>query len=161
MQAIRSWNSWAALIVLLAVVAAVSVLGSAVTVPKIPGWYASLNKPAFNPPAWIFGPVWTVLYVLMAVAAWRIWLQPATPERRTALAWFALQLAFNAAWSQIFFGLERPGWALAVIVALVVAVAVTLWRFVRLDRLAGWLLVPYLAWLLFATVLNGAVVVLN
>ncbi|HWM49560.1 MAG TPA: TspO/MBR family protein [Xanthobacteraceae bacterium] len=161
MQVIRSWTRWAALIVLLAIVAAVSVLGSAVTVPKIPGWYASLNKPAFNPPAWVFGPVWTALYVMMAVAAWRVWLQPAIPERRTALAWFALQLALNAAWSQVFFGLERPGWALAVIVALVVAVAVTLWRFFRLDRLAGWLLAPYLAWLLFATVLNGAVVALN
>jgi len=161
MQAIRSWNKWAALIVLLAIVAAVSVLGSAVTVPKIPGWYASLNKPAFNPPAWVFGPVWTALYAMMAVAAWKVWLQPATPERRTALAWFALQLVLNAAWSQVFFGLERPGWALAVIVALVVAVAVTLWRFFQLDRLAGWLLAPYLAWLLFATVLNGAVVALN
>jgi tryptophan-rich sensory protein len=160
MQTYRRWQTWAGLALSLAVVAAVSAVGSLVTLPKIPGWYATLAKPVFNPPAWVFGPVWTTLYVMMAVAVWRVWLA-GDPRRRAALAWYGAQLALNAAWSQVFFGLERPRWALAVILALLATVAATAWRFWSIDRLAGWLLAPYLAWLAFATVLNGAIVAMN
>ena len=157
----QGWRIWLALAVSLGLVAAVSALGSLVTLPKIPGWYASLAKPPFNPPAWVFGPVWTTLYIMMAFAAWRIWRLSDKPQRTPALGWYLAQLAANAAWSQVFFGLQRPGWALAVILALLAMVVVTMRRFLALDALAGWLLAPYLAWILFATVLNAAIVLLN
>ncbi len=157
----RTKPKWMALLILAAIVFAVSALGSAVTLPKIPGWYASLTKPPFNPPPWVFGPVWTVLYAMMAVAAWRVWLRAPSPGRRGALASFAVQLALNAGWSQVFFGMERPDVAFGVIAALWIALAVTVFLFFRIDRFAGCLLAPYLGWVTFAGVLNGAIVRLN
>lgn len=153
---------WGVLILLLLVVFAVSAVGSWVTLPKIPTWYAGLVKPSFNPPSWLFGPVWTALYAGMAVAAWRVWTAGGDDaERQLALALFWVQLALNAIWSPIFFGLERPGVALVVILAMWLAIAATMVRFFRIDRLAGWLFVPYLCWVSFATVLNGAIFWLN
>jgi translocator protein len=154
---------WGVLILLLAVVFAVSAAGSWVTLPKIPTWYAGLVKPSFNPPSWVFGPVWTTLYAMMAVAAWRVWIADRADgaERQMALAFFWLQLLLNAIWSPVFFGLERPGLALIVIVLMWLAIAVTTIRFFRIDRVAGWLFVPYLCWVTFATVLNAAIFRLN
>jgi translocator protein len=150
------------LALLLALTLGVGLVGSSVTSPKIPTWYAGLAKPAFTPPPWVFGPVWTTLYILMAVAAWRVWFAQAAPaERRTALATFGLQLSLNALWPQVFFGLESPSLGLIVIVLLAAAVAWTLAAFGRIDRWAAWLLAPYLAWTLFATALNAAIVALN
>lgn len=160
-QPTGSGRKWLALGLFLGIVFIVSALGSLVTLPKIPGWYAGLAKPSFNPPPWVFGPVWTALYVLMAIAAWQVWLQPAGSRRRTALNWFGIQLGFNAAWSPVFFGIEQPRLALAVIVALLISLIVVVFRFFSVHRLAGWLLVPYLAWVGFALVLNGAIVALN
>jgi translocator protein len=157
----RIVRKWIALAVLLALVFAVSAFGSYFTLPKIPTWYAGLTKPWFNPPSWVFGPVWTVLYVLMAVAAWRIWMTPHSEDRRKALVWWGIQLVLNALWSPIFFGLEQPRWALAIIAVLFTAVAITLFRFLPLDRPAGWMLIPYLAWVCYATLLNAAIVALN
>ena len=150
------------LLLLLAAVAATGFIGSLVTLPKVPSWYARLEKPFFTPPSWLFGPVWTALYLAMALAAWRVWNHPA-PEgkRRTALVLFTLQLGLNAAWSPVFFGRERPAWALAVIVALLGAILVTTRAFFRIDRLAGGLMLPYVAWVSYATALNAAIVVLN
>src|SRR5690606_7206741 len=113
-------------------------------------------KPWFNPPSWVFGPAWTILYVLMAVAAWRVWLAPESVARRTALIFFAVQFALNAVWSPAFFGLESPRLGLAVILVLLVALAAAVWRFFAVDRAAGWMMVPYLAWVAFAALLNGA-----
>lgn len=128
----------------------------------VPGeWYAALNKPSWNPPNWVFAPAWTILYILMAVAAWRVWRTPASAARRGALQSHFAQLVLNAAWSAIFFGLQSPGLALVEIAFLYLAVTLTLWRFFRLDRLAGWMMVPYLAWLTFASALNAAVWWLN
>jgi translocator protein len=123
-------------------------------------WYASLEKPAFNPPSWVFGPVWTALYVLMGVAAWLVW-ERFGGAARTALAVFGVQLAFNAAWSVLFFGLRSPGLAFAWIVILWSLIVATLVLFWRLRPLAGVLLVPYLAWVSFAAVLNLAIWRLN
>ncbi len=131
-------------------------------------WYAGLEKPFFNPPNWIFGPVWTVLYLLIGIAGFVIWRAtrregPAELRRRArrALAAFFVQLALNAAWSWLFFGLERPDWAFAEILVLWIAIALT----IRLARpaspAAAWLLAPYLAWVSFAAVLNGALFWLN
>lgn len=124
------------------------------------GWYDSLTKPSFNPPSWVFGPVWTTLYALMAVAAWRVW-RSADRRRRAALTLFAVQLVLNAAWSPLFFGAHRAGWALVDLCALWLALVATIASFARIDRLATALLVPYLGWVTFAGVLNAEIVRLN
>ncbi len=121
----------------------------------MPGeWYAQLSKPAWNPPNWIFGPVWTALYLMMAVAAWRIWRLGGFGGQRRPLILFFIQLALNAAWSPLFFGLKEPGLAFAEILVLWLAIVLTIAAFRRADRLAAGLLVPYLAWVSFASVLN-------
>jgi len=121
-------------------------------------WYAELRKPAWNPPAWLFAPVWTLLYALMAAAVWLVWRQAGvTPE----LGLFLVQLALNAAWTWLFFGLRRPGLALAEIAALWLAIAATAVAFWSVVPVAGLLLTPYLAWVTFATALNAALWRLN
>ena len=151
---------WLALAGWLAVVALVALVGSWATLTKIPTWYASLAKPSFTPPNAVFGPVWTVLYAMMAVAVWRV-SRADRPMQRQAIVLFVVQLALNAIWSPVFFGLEAPRLGLAVILALCVSLAATLAVFWRVDRLAGLLLVPYLAWVCYASALNAAIVVLN
>jgi translocator protein len=121
----------------------------------MPGdWYASLRKPSWNPPGWIFGPVWTALYSMMAVSAWLVWKRGGFIAQRRPLGFFIIQLILNAAWTPLFFGLHKPGWAFAEIVLLWLAIAATMLSFRREHRLAGWLLAPYLAWVTFAAVLN-------
>lgn len=139
----------------------VGVLGSIATASSVKSWYPTLAKPGFQPPSWVFGPVWTTLYVMMGIAAWRVWLTSPGPDRRTALRWFALQLALNLGWSILFFGLRRPDLALVEIVALWGALLLTAAKFYRRDAAAGWLLVPYVAWVTFAFVLNFAIWRLN
>jgi benzodiazapine receptor len=157
----RHGQRWLMLAFWLAVVGAVSFAGSWITLPKIPAWYAGLVKPSFTPPNAVFGPVWTVLYVMMAVAAWRVGRAADAAGRSRAVALFIVQLALNALWSPVFFGLEAPRAGLVVIVMLFVALAATLAAFWRIDRPAGLLLAPYLAWVGYATALNAAIVVLN
>ncbi len=121
----------------------------------MPGeWYAGLKKPSWNPPSWIFGPGWTTLYTMMAVAAWLVWKRGGFPRQRKALTLFLLQLFFNALWSPLFFGLHRPGLAFMDIVLLWLALLATVVAFWKARLLAGVLLVPYLAWVSFAGVLN-------
>lgn len=117
-------------------------------------WYAALAKPAWNPPNWVFGPVWTTLYVLMGTAAWLVWRQGGFAAQRTALLLFMAQLVLNALWTPLFFGLHSPGLALAEIIVLLVAVSATIHSFRRVSPLAAALLVPYLAWGCFATALT-------
>lgn len=143
-------------------VAMTSLAGGLVTRPAIPTWYASLAKPGFTPPNWVFAPVWTALYALMAVALWRVLGQPKdTPGRRAAIIAFFVQLALNSLWSFTFFGGQSPGAGLLVIAALIVAILVTMRAFWLLDRTAALLLAPYLAWVLYATALNTAIWRLN
>ncbi|MBM6593424.1 TspO/MBR family protein [Microvirga pudoricolor] len=152
---------WRFLIAVLPVAAA-GFLGSIATTPNIPTWYATLVKPGFTPPNWLFAPVWTLLYVMMAYAVWRILSLPAdTPGRRGAVTAFFAQLALNALWSWAFFAAHSPMAGLAVILALIAALLVTIRRFWALDTVAGALLVPYLAWVSYATALNAAVWYLN
>lgn len=121
----------------------------------MPGeWYASLKKPSWNPPGWIFGPVWTVLYAMMAVAAWLVWRRGGFAAQRRALTLFLVQLALNAAWSPLFFGLHWPGVAFAEIVLLWLAIVATVAAFRPVSRVATFLLMPYLLWVTFASVLN-------
>ena len=125
------------------------------------GWYAGLDKPAWNPPGWLFGPVWTLLYAMMAVAAWRVWQYGGWDRQKASLILFVVQWALNALWTPLFFGLHRPGWALVEILVLLVAILATLRAFWHVDRLAGLLLLPYAAWVSFATVLNWTIWQLN
>jgi tryptophan-rich sensory protein len=137
---------------------ALSAAGGIVTRPQIQGWYAQIEKPWFNPPNWVFAPVWTILFAMMAVAFWRILQTPqATPGRTAAIIAYLVQLILNASWSIAFFGMNSPGAGLVVIGAFLVAIAVTIRLFAALDRSAAWLLAPYLAWVTFATMLNAAI----
>lgn len=120
-----------------------------------PGFYSTLNKPSWAPPAAVFGPVWTVLYLLMAVAAWLVWKEGRKREVRRALSFYLLQLALNALWTWVFFAWRLGGWALAEISVLWVLILLTSIGFYRVRPIAGLLLVPYLAWVTFATVLNA------
>ena len=124
-------------------------------------WLATLAKPSWNPPSWVFGPVWTALYGMMAVAAWLIWRQRRHRPIAAPICLFVVQLVFNAAWSPLFFGLHRPGLAFADIVLLWVSLAATLWMFGKRRTVAGLLLTPYLLWVSFAAALNFAIWRLN
>ena len=124
-------------------------------------WYASLQKPSWNPPGWIFGPVWSALYVMMAVAAWFVWQRGGFSNQRQPLVIFLVQLALNAGWTPLFFGLHSPGLAFAEIVLLWLAIAATMVVFRPVSRTAMLLLVPYLAWVSFAAALNFALWKLN
>lgn len=148
-----------ALVISLALTFAAAGIGSLATTPNIPTWYAGLAKPTWNPPNWLFGPVWTFLYISMAVAAWLVWRQGGLWQ--WALALFAVQLTLNAAWSWLFFGFHLPGAAFIEVVALLVAIAATTVAFWPKSMAAGILMLPYLAWVAFATVLNFTIWRLN
>lgn len=136
-------------------------LGAGATTPEIDGWYATIQKPTWNPPDAVFGPVWTTLYLMMAVAAWLVWQRGGLREQRSPLGLFGVQLALNVAWSWIFFGQHQLGWAFLELVVLWLAIAATAVAFFRCSKVAGWLLVPYLAWVSFAGVLNFTIWRLN
>lgn len=151
----------AGLVLFLALCLGIGALGAAVTASSVKAWYADLNKPPFTPPDEVFGPVWTVLYIMMGIAAWRVW---RVADRETAqgpLTMFALQLALSLGWVVAFFGLERTGSAVAVILVFELAVVSTALAFRPIDRLAALLMVPYALWVGFATVLNIAIWRLN
>ena len=149
-------NRTLSLILFLALVLGGGLALGGLTVPG--AWYAGLTKPSFNPPAWLFGPVWTVLYILIGVAGWRVW-----QRDRGGLPmklWWA-QMALNFLWTPVYFGAHQIGLAFVAILlmlAAILAFIVTAWR---LDRVAAWLFVPYAAWVAFASILNASIVVLN
>jgi benzodiazapine receptor len=151
----------AGLIVAIVTVFAAAAVGGAATSSSVGTWYAALQKPSFNPPARVFGPVWAVLYSMMAIAAWLIWLRDGLADAQLPLALFGLQLALNMAWSVLFFGLRNPGLALVDIALLWLAIVATLVAFWRLSPAAGALLLPYLAWVSFASILNYSLWALN
>ncbi|MBL7951594.1 MAG: tryptophan-rich sensory protein [Flavobacteriales bacterium] len=141
---------------------AVGSLSGLATAGSIDTWYASIQKPSFNPPNWIFGPVWTLLYVLMGVAAAMVWNSRHDPtDLRRALVLYLIQLGLNATWSLVFFGLRSPVGALVNIVMLLIAIVLCIGAFKKMNARSGLLLYPYLAWVSFATVLNASIVILN
>jgi len=144
---------------------AAGVIGSLFTMPAIAGWYASLAKPFFSPPSWVFGPVWTILYILMGVALYLVWSKDRTRKgakwKANGLTAFAIQLVLNVAWSFLFFGLRSPALGFAGIAALWISIAATMRLFRRIDRKAFWLLVPYILWVSFAAFLNFSVWMMN
>jgi tryptophan-rich sensory protein len=152
---------WLVLMGLLILCFAVAGVGGAVTIPNIANWYAGLSKPSWTLPDWVFGPVWSILYLSMAVAAWLVWRQKGWEGAAVPMVLFAVQLALNFAWSWIFFGLHSPGAAFIDIVFLWVAILATTVAFWQCSTLAAILFVPYLVWVIFAAVLNFAVWRLN
>lgn len=150
-----------------ALVALVAVLGTLATTPNTEGWYATADKPAWTPPDWLFGPVWTLLYLAMAYAAWRVWRTPNSRARTTALSLYVAQLVLNGIWSPLFFA-GYPLWGAAalwvasvVIVLLAITLVATIVAFHRVDRASAYVLVPYLAWVLYASTLNIGVAALT
>jgi tryptophan-rich sensory protein len=154
-------HPWIGLIVLLVVCFAAAGIGGAVTTPKIGTWYSTLVKPSWNPPAWIFGPVWSALYFCMAVAAWLVWRQGGFSGAKVPLTQFVVQLALNVLWSCIFFGLEKPGLAFGEVLLLWLTIVTTMVLFWLRSMIAGILFVPYLAWVSFASFLNFMIWRLN
>ena len=140
---------------------AISAIGGWVTADSVGTWYRTLQKPDFNPPDWVFAPVWSLLYLMIALAGWRVWRRRGLAGARVAMGAYAAQLALNLAWSFVFFGGQMIGIALAEIVLLLVAIGVNALLFWRIDRMAGWLLAPYAAWVAFASILNFALWRLN
>lgn len=150
------------LILCVVIVMVLGAAGGIVTADSIPEWYAKLAKPPGTPPNAVFGPVWSVLYLMIGISLARVWhLVPAGPDKRRALIRFAIQMILNLIWTPLFFGAHLVSVALAVIVALWVMILLTILAFKPLDRIAAWLLVPYLAWVSYATYLNAGFLVSN
>ena len=141
---------------------AAGAIGSIFTFQSIPTWYAGLNKPDFSPPNWVFGPVWTTLYIMMGIAAYLVYGQGMKKkEAGFALTLFGVQLVLNTLWSILFFGLQNPLYGLVCIIALWLSIAATIWKFYGISKNAGLLLVPYILWVSFASVLNLSIWMLN
>ena len=156
------FNNVSKLIIAVVVSELAGIIGSFFTMASIPTWYATLEKPALNPPSFIFGPVWAALYFLMGVSAFLVWRKGWELKKvRGALAVFGIQLFLNAIWSIVFFGLQSPGWALVNIVALWFAILFTIIVFYKISKPAAYLLLPYILWVSFATYLNYAIWTLN
>lgn len=148
---------------ILSIVATVGLgsLGGIFTIAEIPTWYAGLNKPSFNPPNWIFGPMWTTLYFLMGISFYLIWKLPISVARILAIRIFIIQFILNFCWSIIFFSMHQIGWALVEIIAMWVFILLTILQFRKLSIPAAVLLIPYLLWVSFASILNGSIWQLN
>src|SRR5512146_33513 len=144
----KSWISW---VVFLAVCFLAAAIGSWFTADSVKTWYPTLAKPWGTPPAWVFGPVWSILYFLMGTAAWLVHRHRSVAKVTVALTLFFVQLALNAIWSFVFFGLRQPGLALLEILLLLAAIVATMKYFAPVSRLSVWLTTPYLAWVLYAT----------
>lgn len=155
-------RKWAALALCIGGPLAVGALSGAATMEGVRTWYQGLVKPAFNPPDWIFGPVWTALYIAMGAAAYLVWRYGAERQVvRAGLVWFVVQLIANGAWSLIFFGMQNPGLAFAEILVLLGLIIWTTRLFWSQSKIAGALMVPYIAWVGFATILNFSIWRLN
>jgi len=136
-------------------------VGSFFTSQSVNSWYTTLNKPKLNPPGWIFAPVWTMLYILMGIASYKVFKNGTGNAKKQALIFYGVQLLFNLLWSILFFGLQRPDLSLLEIVVLWLLIVATLVKFYRIDKWAGYLLIPYLLWVSFASFLNLQIYMLN
>ncbi|WP_417850665.1 TspO/MBR family protein [Thalassoglobus sp.] len=154
-------NQWICLIACIAISLGAGGLGAMATIPEIDGWYRTIEKPSWNPPDAVFGPVWTTLYIMMAISAWLVWRTGEVKASKLPLSLFSVQLLLNIGWSWIFFHFHKLGWAFAEIIVLWLAIVATTFAFFRVSKLAGALMVPYLAWVSFASVLNFAIWRLN
>lgn len=150
------------LIIAIVISESAGIIGSLFTAPSIDGWYVGIVKPALNPPAWVFGPVWTTLFVLMGIAAFLIWKKGLNrKDVKIALGIFLVQLILNTLWSIIFFGLRSPGGAFIEVILLWLAILATIIAFAKISKPAAWLLAPYILWVSFAAYLNYSIWILN
>ncbi|MCL4374789.1 tryptophan-rich sensory protein [Patescibacteria group bacterium] len=155
-------NRLSKLLLAIVICEGVGLISAPFTSAAIPTWYAGLEKPVFSPPNWLFAPVWTSLYLLMALSAYRVWIRGTRAKKvRVALLFFLIQLLLNFLWSPLFFGLRAPLLALVEIGLLWVAIIITIFNFHRVDHRAAYLLLPYLIWVSFAMLLNFSIVMLN
>ncbi len=152
----------AKLLVSLIICQCAGLIGSIFTTPAIPTWYATLEKPPFTPPSWLFVPAWLTLYLLMGISAFIIWLQGIDKHQvRMSLIIFLTQLALNVLWSVVFFGLKSPLYGAIVIIALWITILFTILSFLKLLKVASWLLLPYIGWVTFAATSNISILILN
>ena len=153
--------NWLKLIISLILPQLAGIIGSLFTIKSIPIWYAALDKPSFNPPGWIFGPVWITLYIMMGISFYLIWIKNDLPNFGLITSVFILQLALNAFWSIIFFGLHSPFYALVEIVSLWISILICIILFYKVSKISAYLMIPYLLWVSFASILNFYIWKLN
>lgn len=153
-------SRWLKIALCVSLCVTLGILSGFSTVESINNWYQHINKPSWNPPNWIFGPVWTTLYILMGISVALIW-HTGHQFKNRAIGLFIIQFGFNLAWSFIFFNLHAIGWAFVEILLMLFFISLTLYSFYKINRLAAWLLIPYLLWVSFASVLNGTIWFLN
>jgi len=149
---------WKKLIIALLLPQLAGFIGSLFTTPKISSWYSLIIKPSFNPPNWIFGPVWTLLFILMGIALYLVWIKK---DNKLAITFFGIQLGLNTLWSILFFGLQSPLLALIEIFVLEIFILLTIKEFYKVSKKAAYFLLPYILWVSFAMILNFAIVILN
>jgi tryptophan-rich sensory protein len=155
-------KKWVKLLISIAIPLVVGWTASLFTVTNTGSWYRQINKPSWNPPDWVFGPVWTILYIMMGIALYLIWSADVSKSRkRNAITLWVVQMGFNFLWSIIFFNQHQLGWAFADIVLLWFFILLTIIAFSRIKKLAAWLLVPYISWVTFASILNYSILTLN
>ena len=155
-------NNSAKLIVSIIIPVAIGATAGFFTAAGVDSWYQSINKPSWNPPSWIFAPVWTILYIMMGIALFLVWKSNNNEAlKKRAMILFFVQLALNFFWSFIFFDQQQPGWALVEIIAMWVAILLTIFAFAKVNKIAAWLLVPYISWVSFASILNYTIWQLN
>lgn len=149
-------NKYLKLLLAISLCEGAGLIGSIFTFNSVNTWYLTLNKPLFNPPGWVFGPVWTILYLLMGISLYLVW-----ENKKAGLRWFWIQLVFNSTWSLAFFGLKSPLLAFIIIILLWTSIFKTIMDFRKVNKNASYLLYPYLAWVSFASILNLSIVLLN
>ncbi|MBI2310405.1 tryptophan-rich sensory protein [Candidatus Collierbacteria bacterium] len=155
-------TNWKRLILSLGICQAAGIVGSIYTLQSVKWWYPTLTKPQFNPPAWVFGPVWTILFILMGLSLYLVWNKGLKKKGVIdGIALFGVQLILNITWSYLFFGIRNPFLALVEISVLWGAILLTAWKFYKIDRTAGYLMIPYFLWVGFASYLNLSIVLLN
>ena len=155
-------NNTFKLIIAIIIPVAVGAISGFFTATGVESWYQTINKPSWNPPGWIFGPVWTTLYVMRGIALFLVWKSDSSDVlKKTAIALFAIQLILNFFWSFIFFDQQQIGWALVEIIVMWFFILLTIFAFGNVSKLAAWLLVPYISWVSFATILNYTIWKLN
>jgi len=151
---------WGLLIIFILVCNLIGSLGVIWTSPNS-SWYMNISKPKFNPPSWVFGPVWTLLFTLMGISLYLVWTSPSSKIKLIALVLFGIQFLFNIVWSYLFFGLNKPLWSFVEILFLLGFIFATIFYFIKVDKLAGYLLIPYFLWVSFASFLNYSIWKLN
>ena len=155
-------NNTFKLIIAIIIPVAVGAISGFFTATGVESWYQTINKPSWNPPGWIFAPVWTTLYIMMGVALFLVWKSDSSDIlKKTAITLFTIQLVLNFFWSFIFFDQHQIGWALVEIIAMWIFILLTIFAFGNISKLAAWLLVPYISWVSFATILNYTIWKLN